>query len=107
MGNPHFFLASMLERAEIPLHTNSSENDIRCHVTRRKIRAGIRSEIGRDCLDSLLSLAKTRDKLGIAVWDYLGSRFKVAGVTILEPLDHYVRARFRPASPASAPIFAF
>ena len=56
-----------------------------------------RSEIGRDCRDGFLSLAKTCDKLGIAIWDYLGSRFKVVGATIIEPLDHYVRARLRPA----------
>ena len=41
-------LLMVLERPEIPLHTNGSENDIRCHVTRRKISAGTRSEIGRD-----------------------------------------------------------
>ena len=44
-----------------------------------------------------LSLVKTCDKLGIAVWDYLGSRFKVAGHALIEPLDHYVRAKIRPA----------
>jgi hypothetical protein len=90
-------LLMVLERPEIPLHTNGSENDIRCHVTRRKISAGTRSDIGRDCRDAFLSLAKTCDKLGIAIWDYLGSRFKVAGHAIIEPLDHYVRARLRSA----------
>jgi hypothetical protein len=30
---------------------------------------------------------KTRDKLGIAVWDYLGSRLKVAENIIVQPLD--------------------
>ena len=64
-------LLMVLERPEIPLHTNGWENDIRCHVTRRKISAGTRSEIGRDCRDAFLSLAKTCDKLGIAIWDYL------------------------------------
>lgn len=90
-------LLMVLERPEIPLHTNGSENDIRCHVTRRKISAGTRSDIGRDCRDAFLSLAKTCDKLGIAIWDYLGSRFKVAGHAIIEPLEYYVRARLRPA----------
>ena len=90
-------LLMVLERPEIPLHTNGSENDIRCHVTRRKISAGTRSEIGRDCRDAFLSLTKTCDKLGIAVWDYLGSRLKAVGAAIIEPLDHYVRARLRPA----------
>jgi hypothetical protein len=90
-------LLMVLDRPEIPLHTNGSENDIRGYVTRRKVRAGTRSDIGRDCRDAFLSLAKTCDKLGIAVWDYLGSRFKVAGHALIEPLDHYVRAKIRPA----------
>ena len=90
-------LLMVLARPEIPLHTNGSENDIRCQVIRRKISAGTRSDIGRECRDAFLSLAKTCDKLGIAVWDYLGSRLKVAGHAIIAPLDHYVRARRRPA----------
>ena len=90
-------LLMVLDRPEIPLHTNGSENDIRCQVTRRKVSAGTRSDIGRDCRDAFLSLVKTCDKLGIAVWDYLGSRFKVAGHAFVEPLDQYVRARLRPA----------
>jgi len=90
-------LLMVLDRPEIPLHTNGSENDIRCYVTRRKVSAGTRSDIGRDCRDAFLSLVKTCDKLGIAVWDYLGSRFKVAGHAFIKPLDHYVRARLHPA----------
>jgi Transposase IS66 family len=90
-------LLMVLERPEIPLHTNGSENDIRCYVTRRKVSAGTRSEIGRNCRDAFLGLAKTCDKLGVALWDYLGSRFKVAGHIVIQPLDHYVRGRFRPA----------
>src|SRR6202043_2280370 len=72
-------LLMVLDRPETPLHTNGSENDIRCYVTRRKVSAGTRSDGGRDCRDALLGLAKTCDKLGIALWDYLGSRFKAAG----------------------------
>jgi hypothetical protein len=90
-------LLMVLDRPEIPLHTNGSENDIRCQVTRRKVSAGTRSDIGRDCRDAFLSLARTCDKLGIALWDYLGSRFKIVGHAIIEPLDHYVRMRIRPA----------
>ena len=90
-------LLMVLDRPEIPLHTNGSENDIRCYVTRRKVSAGTRSDVGRDCRDAFLGLAKTCDKLGIAVWDYLGSRFKVVGHMVVQPLDHYVRAKIRPA----------
>jgi hypothetical protein len=90
-------LLMVLDRPETPLHTNGSENDIRCYVTRRKVSAGTRSDAGRDCRDAFLGLAKTCDKLGIAVWDYLGSRLKVAGHRLIQPLDHYVRGRVRPA----------
>ncbi len=88
-------LLMVLERPEIPLHTNGSENDIRCQVTRRKVSAGTRSDLGRDNRDAFLGLAKTCAKLGISFWDYLGSRLKVAGQAAIEPLDHYVRARTR------------
>ena len=67
-------LLLVLDRPEIPLHTNGSENDIRCQVIRRKISGGTRSDTGRDCRDAFLSLAKTCNKLGIALWDYLGDR---------------------------------
>ena len=88
-------LLMVLDRPEIPLHTNGSENDIRCYVTRRKVSAGTRSEIGRDCRDAFLSITKTCDKVGIAVWDYLGSRLRVVGHTLIKPLDHYVRSQIR------------
>ena len=88
-------LLMVLERPEIPLHTNGSENDIRCYVTRRKVSAGTRSDGGRDSRDAFLSLTKTCEKLHVPVWDYLGSRLKVAGHVIIEALDHYVRARTR------------
>jgi Transposase IS66 family len=90
-------LLMVLDRPETPLNTNGSENDIRCYVTRRKVSSGTRSDDGRDCRDAFLSLAKTCGKLGIEVWDYLGSRFKVAGHIVVQPLDRYVRGRFRPA----------
>jgi hypothetical protein len=67
----------VLDRPEIPLHTNGSVNDIRCQDTRRKVSAGTRSDMGRDYGDAFLSLAKTCGKNGIAVWDYLGSRLRV------------------------------
>lgn len=88
-------LLMVLERPEIPLHTNGSENDIRCYVTRRKVSAGTRSDVGRDSRDAFLSLTKTCDKLRIPVWDYLGSRLKVAGHVMIDALDHYVRWRTR------------
>ena len=72
-------LLMVLDRPEIPLHTNGSENDIRCQVTKRKISAGTRSDGGRECRDGFLGLAKTCAKLGIAFWDYLGARLAEIG----------------------------
>jgi len=70
-------LLMVLDRPEIPLHTNGSENDVRCQVTKRKVSGGTRSDTGRDCRDAFLGLSKTCAKLGIAFWDYLGSRLAV------------------------------
>ncbi|MDX8481786.1 transposase [Mesorhizobium sp. VK24D] len=36
-------LLTVLDRPEIPPHTNGSENDIRCQAIRRKISGGTRS----------------------------------------------------------------
>jgi len=76
-------LLMVLDRPEIPLHTNGSENDIRCQVTKRKISGGTRSDTGRDCRDAFLGLAKTCAKLGIPFWHYLGDRLSVATSTAL------------------------
>src|SRR5271166_690573 len=59
-------LLKVLERPDVPLNTNGSENDIRCQVTKRKISGGTRSDAGRDCRDAFLGLYKTCAKLGIA-----------------------------------------
>jgi hypothetical protein len=56
----------VLDTGETPLHANGSRNDIRCYVTRRKVSAGTRSDVGRDCRDAFLGLAKSCDKLCIA-----------------------------------------
>jgi hypothetical protein len=47
-------LLMALDRPEIPLHTNGSERDICCHVIKRKISGGTRSDNGRDCRDAFL-----------------------------------------------------
>src|SRR5881275_2900306 len=70
-------LLMALDRPEIALHTNGSENDIRCQVTKRKVSGGTRSDLGHDCRDAFLGLAKTCAKLHISFWDYLGSRLAV------------------------------
>ena len=83
-------LLMVLNRPEIPLHTNGSENDVRCHVTRRKVSGGTRSDVGRDCRDAFLGLAKTCAKLRVAFWDYLGSRLAVPGGPAIPHLPELV-----------------
>jgi hypothetical protein len=83
-------LLMVLDRPQIPLHTNSAENDIRCQVIRRKISGGTRSDAGRDCRDAFLGLAKTCAKLGISFWDYLGARLDVAGSVAIPHLPQLV-----------------
>jgi hypothetical protein len=86
-------LLRVLDRPEIPLHTNGSENDIRAQVTRRKVSGGTRSDIGRDCRDAFLGLAKTCAKLGLSFWDYLGARLGIPGQAVIPHLPDLVRAR--------------
>lgn len=60
--------------AEVPLHTNGSETDIRDYVKKRKVSGGTRSDLGRTCRDTFASLKKTCRKLGVSFWDYLIDR---------------------------------
>ena len=83
----------VLDRSEIPLDTNGSENDIRCYVTRRKLSGGTRSDLGRDCRDAFLGLAKTCAKLKISFWDYLGDRHIVPGAKAISHLPEIILAR--------------
>ena len=64
-------LLLVLDRPEIPLHNNLSESDIREYVKRRKINGSTRSELGRRCRDTFISLKKTCRKLDVSFWDYL------------------------------------
>jgi hypothetical protein len=69
-------LLRVLDRPEIPLHTNGSENDIRCHVTKRKISGGTWSDQGRQARDTFLGLLKTCQKLDVSFFEYLGDRLR-------------------------------
>lgn len=86
-------LLLVLDRPEIPLHTNGSENDIRCHVTKRKISGGTWSEAGREARDACLGLMKTCQKQGLTFFDYLGARLGVPDAPRIAPLPDLVRAR--------------
>ena len=69
----------MLERPDIPLNTNASENDIRACVTKPKVFGETVSENGRIVRDVMLGLAKTWAKLKISFFHYVGARPGVAG----------------------------
>ncbi len=84
-------LLMVLDRPDVPLHTNDAENDIRCQVTRRKISGGTRSEAGRECRDAFLGLMKTCAKLDIGFWDYLGCRLNAPGAPHVAPLPQLIR----------------
>src|SRR4051794_16562896 len=74
-------LLLVLERPEVPLHTNGSERDLRPQVVKRKISGGTRSDVGRACRDAFLGLLLTCAKLGVSFWDYLGHRLGVPETT--------------------------
>ncbi len=82
-------LLRVLERPELPLHNNRSENDLRDRVKKRKISAGTRSEAGRRCRDTFASLKKTCRKHELSFWEYLKDR--VAGLNVIPPLADLIR----------------
>jgi hypothetical protein len=82
-------LLLVLERPEIPLHNNLSENDIRDYVKKRKISATTRSDTGRQARDTFLSIKKTCQKLNISFWSYLLDRLGNLGQ--IPPLHSLIR----------------
>lgn len=82
-------LLRVLERPELPLHNNRSENDLRDRVKKRKISAGTRSAAGRRCRDTFASLKKTCRKQGLSFWEYLNDR--VSGLKVIPPLADLIR----------------
>jgi hypothetical protein len=83
-------LLAVLRHPEIPLHTNGSENDIRSQVTRRKISAGARSEVGSDARDAFPGLMKTCAKQAVSFWDSLGDQLGVPQAPAIAPLPELI-----------------
>ena len=81
-------LLKVLDRSELPLHNNVSEQDIREFVTKRKISGSTRSESGRRCRDTFASLKKTCRKLGVSFWEYLTDR--VGGKNLIPTLGQLI-----------------
>jgi hypothetical protein len=88
-------LLLVLDRPDVPLHTNGSEQDIRDYVKKKKVSGGTRSQLGRQCRDTFASLKKTCRKLGISFWKYLTDR--VTQTNEIPPLPEIVRQRASPS----------
>ena len=84
-------LLLVLDRPDIPLHTNGSENTVRSFVTKRGISGETRSAAGKQARDTFLSLLKTCSKLAISFWDYLGARLKIPDTDIVPWLPDLIR----------------
>ena len=72
-------LLAVLDRPDVPAHTNGTENDLRVCVVRRKVSGGTRSDKGRACRDAFLTHMKTCARHGISFWNYLGDRLGIPG----------------------------
>jgi hypothetical protein len=86
-------LLKVLERPDLPLHNNASEQDIREFVTKRKISGSTRSNEGRRCRDTFASLKKTCRKLGVSFWQYLTDR--VCGNKLIPSLGELIAQKAR------------
>ena len=67
-------LLRVLERPETPLHNNPTETDARDMVVKKKVSGGTRSDEGRKCRDTFVSLKRTCCKLKINFLSYLNDR---------------------------------
>lgn len=82
-------LLAVLEHPHLPLHNNLSETDIREYARLRKVSGGTRSDLGRRCRDTFLSLKKTCRKLGVSFWQFLKDR--LTGADTIAPLPDLMR----------------
>src|SRR3954464_5758344 len=89
-------LLLVLDRPDIPLHTNGSENAVRSFVTKRRISGETRSAAGKQARDTFLSLLKTCSKLAISFWDYLGARLKIPDADRVPWLPDLIRQNASP-----------
>ena len=94
------FLA-VLEYPHLPLHNNLSENDIREYARLRKISGGTRSDPGRRCRDTFMSLKKTCGKLSVSFSSYLRDRLSKA--KSIPRLVELMAAKAKLASAATSP----
>jgi hypothetical protein len=84
-------LLLVLDRPEIPLHNNLSENDIREYAKRRKTSGSTRSSLGRRCRDTFVTLKKTCHKMSISFWVFINDR--VSGKKAIPWLPDLIRLK--------------
>ena len=94
-------LLAVLDRPDVPAHTNGTENDLRVCVVRRKVSGGTRSDQGRACRDAFLTHMKTCARHGISFWNYLGDRLGIPGAESVPWLPDLARQR-----PTAGPVLA-
>jgi hypothetical protein len=84
-------LLLVLDRPDSALHTNGSERDLRDPVKKRKVSGGTRSDLGRRCRDTFMSLKRTCRKLGVSFWQYLTDR--ISHTYAIPPLPDLIQQR--------------
>lgn len=90
-------LLLILDYPNLPLHNNTSEQDIREYVIKRKISGGTRSDLGREARDTFTSIIKTCLKNKVSFWDFVNDRIK--NLNIIPSLSEIVVRRMLGQSP--------
>ena len=84
-------LLMVLLHPEIPLHNNAAELAARRRVRKRDVSFGPRSELGKNCWDTFMTLSATAAKLGVNFYHYLKDRLSEAGE--IPPLSSFIQER--------------
>ena len=84
-------LLMVLSHPEIPLHNNAAELAARRRVRKRDVSFGPRSELGKNCWDTFMTLSGTAAKLGVNFYHYLKDRLSAAGE--IPPLAALIQER--------------
>ena len=84
-------LLMVLVHPEIPLHNNAAELAARRRVRKRDVSFGPRSELGKSCWDTFMTLCATAAKLGVNFYHYLQDR--LSEKREIPPLAELIRER--------------
>lgn len=84
-------LLMVLSHPEIPLHNNAAELAARRRVRKRDVSFGPRSELGKNCWDTFMTLSATAAKLGVNFYHYLKDR--LSEKREIPPLADLIRER--------------